>query len=252
MDDMHGPASGNGNSSRSTCTVCSRQSRNSPAGGALMMTLEFTLNGKACALKVRPSLTLQDILRDVLGLTGTKKGCEQGVCGSCTVLLNGKAVNACLVLAPLIHGQPSPRLKGSPRVKTCTRCRRPSSSTAPYSVVLHAGHDPLCKALLDETTAPGRGAHPQEPAGQPVQMHGVCQDYRSCSSCCKRQLPGQRVGECTVDVFTKQDPFEIIGRSVPRIDGIEKATGSAIYVNDLKMNGMLHAGCSGALSPMRG
>lgn len=76
------------------------------------MALEFTLNGKACRLEVKPSLTLQDVLRDVLGLTGTKKGCEQGVCGSCTVLLNGKAVNACLVLAPLIHGQAVTTIEG--------------------------------------------------------------------------------------------------------------------------------------------
>lgn len=76
------------------------------------MTLEFTLNGKGYKLQVKPNLTLQDLLRDVLGLTGTKKGCEHGVCGSCTVLLNGKAVNACLVLAPIIHGQAITTIEG--------------------------------------------------------------------------------------------------------------------------------------------
>jgi aerobic carbon-monoxide dehydrogenase small subunit len=77
-----------------------------------MMTLEFTLNRKPCRLEVKPSVTLQDILRDVLGLTGTKKGCEQGVCGSCTVLLNGKAVNSCLILAPLVQGQTVTTIEG--------------------------------------------------------------------------------------------------------------------------------------------
>jgi carbon-monoxide dehydrogenase small subunit len=76
------------------------------------MTIEFTLNGKKYRLQVKPNLTLQDLLRDVLGLTGTKKGCEQGVCGSCTVLLNGKAVNSCLVLAPIIHGQTITTIEG--------------------------------------------------------------------------------------------------------------------------------------------
>ena len=76
------------------------------------MTLEFKLNGKKYRLQVKPSLTLQDLLRDILGMTGTKKGCEHGVCGSCTVLLNGKAVNSCLVLVPIIHGQSITTIEG--------------------------------------------------------------------------------------------------------------------------------------------
>ncbi len=76
------------------------------------IALEFTVNGRRCMLDVKPSLTLQDILRDILGLTGTKKGCEQGVCGSCTVLLDGKAVNSCLVLAPVVQGRTVTTIEG--------------------------------------------------------------------------------------------------------------------------------------------
>lgn len=76
------------------------------------MNLEFTLNGKEYNLQVKPSMTLQDLLRDVLGMTGTKKGCEQGVCGSCTVHMNGKAVNSCLILVPLIQGQTITTIEG--------------------------------------------------------------------------------------------------------------------------------------------
>lgn len=76
------------------------------------MDLEFSLNARKYKLRIKPNITLQDLLRDVLGLTGTKKGCESGVCGSCTVLLNGKAVNSCLVLAPRIHGQAVTTIEG--------------------------------------------------------------------------------------------------------------------------------------------
>jgi aerobic-type carbon monoxide dehydrogenase small subunit (CoxS/CutS family) len=61
--------------------------------------LQMKVNGKPVEIAVKPSWTLLRVLRDELGLTGTKKGCEQGDCGACTIIMNGTAVNACLVLA---------------------------------------------------------------------------------------------------------------------------------------------------------
>ena len=61
--------------------------------------LHMKVNGISVEVSVRPTWTLLRVLREELGLTGTKKGCEQGDCGACTVIMNGKAVNACLVLA---------------------------------------------------------------------------------------------------------------------------------------------------------
>jgi carbon-monoxide dehydrogenase small subunit len=59
----------------------------------------FTLNGALRTIRVAPQTTLLDALRWQLGLTGTKKCCAEGECGACTVLLDGRAVNSCLVLA---------------------------------------------------------------------------------------------------------------------------------------------------------
>jgi len=67
-------------------------------------TLHTTINGRQYTLDIRPNQTLLDLLCEELGLTGTKCGCEIGECGACTVLLNGEAVNSCLVLAPQING----------------------------------------------------------------------------------------------------------------------------------------------------
>lgn len=67
--------------------------------------LTTTINGRKYELSVRPNMTLLDFLRDELGLTGTKRGCEIGECGACTVLLDGQAVNSCLVLLPQIDGR---------------------------------------------------------------------------------------------------------------------------------------------------
>ncbi|EHQ89310.1 (2Fe-2S)-binding protein [Desulfosporosinus youngiae] len=69
------------------------------------MQIEFKVNGKEHTMNVQPTMRLVDLLREELGLTGTKEGCGEGECGSCTVLMNGKAVNSCLVLVPQIRGQ---------------------------------------------------------------------------------------------------------------------------------------------------
>jgi aerobic-type carbon monoxide dehydrogenase small subunit (CoxS/CutS family) len=63
-----------------------------------------TVNGRRYAETVEPRLLLSDFLRGRLGLTGTHVGCEHGVCGACTVLLDGVAVRSCLLLAPQVDG----------------------------------------------------------------------------------------------------------------------------------------------------
>lgn len=63
------------------------------------MELTITVNGRAWNGEVAPRLSLADFLRDRLHLTGTHLGCEQGVCGACTVLVDGQAVRSCLMLA---------------------------------------------------------------------------------------------------------------------------------------------------------
>ena len=67
--------------------------------------VSFTLNGKPCEEMTKPYSRLLDMLRDDLRLTGTKEGCGVGECGACTVILDGKAVTACLVPAPSVDGR---------------------------------------------------------------------------------------------------------------------------------------------------
>jgi carbon-monoxide dehydrogenase small subunit len=66
--------------------------------------INFILNGKETSMEVDPEWTLLYLLREELFLTGTKEGCGSGECGACTVLMDGIAVNSCLVLAPQING----------------------------------------------------------------------------------------------------------------------------------------------------
>ena len=69
------------------------------------VTIEFTLNGAKTKVTIPPNITLVRMLRSELGLTGTKIGCNKGECGACAVLIDGKSINSCLVLAPQVDGR---------------------------------------------------------------------------------------------------------------------------------------------------
>lgn len=69
-----------------------------------MINLKFILNDKFVSLETEPNVRLLDLLRDRFNLTGTKGGCSIGECGACTVIMNSKAVNSCLVLAGQCNG----------------------------------------------------------------------------------------------------------------------------------------------------
>jgi xanthine dehydrogenase YagT iron-sulfur-binding subunit len=74
--------------------------------------VRLTINGRPHALDLDPRTTLLDMLREHLGLTGSKKGCDQGQCGACTVLVNGQRINSCLALAVMHDGDEITTIEG--------------------------------------------------------------------------------------------------------------------------------------------
>ena len=85
-----------------------------PAGGAnaSAMPLQLKINGKDYQLEIDPRTTLLDALREHLQLTGSKKGCDHGQCGACTVLVNGRRINSCLSLAVTHEGDEITTIEG--------------------------------------------------------------------------------------------------------------------------------------------
>ena len=77
-----------------------------------MVSVQLTVNGQVRQLEIDPRQSLLDLLRENLDLTGTKKGCDQGQCGACTVLVDGRRINSCLTLAAMHEGDEITTVEG--------------------------------------------------------------------------------------------------------------------------------------------
>ena len=87
------------------------------------VTVTATINGERVTIEVPPRMTLADMLRDELHLTGTHLGCEHGVCGACTVLVDGRSTRACLVFAVQVDGRDVVTVEGLHEYGTTARLR---------------------------------------------------------------------------------------------------------------------------------
>ena len=121
------------------------------------MNVTLTVNGETLSLDVPPSTTLLDLLRDRLGLHGTKEYCHSGVCGACTVLADGKAVSSCSMLAGQVDGADVLTIEGL----TPDEGLHPIQQAFVDNFGLQCGYCTpgmilLAKALLDENPAPTR------------------------------------------------------------------------------------------------
>jgi xanthine dehydrogenase YagT iron-sulfur-binding subunit len=137
-----------------------RETRASPA-----RSLRLQVNGRAFELQVETWVTLLDLLRDRLGLTGSKKGCDHGQCGACTVIVNGRRINACLSLAVMHEGDAITTVEGLATMATATPATAPATAPAGF-----------------------RGAGDAAPVLHPVQQAFIDHDAFQCGYCTPGQL----------------------------------------------------------------
>ena len=88
------------------------------------VTIKLTVNGAVCEKTVEPRLLLSDFLRHELGLTGTHVGCEHGVCGACTIIVDGDSVRSCLMFAVQVDGATLETVEGLGAIDALTPVQR--------------------------------------------------------------------------------------------------------------------------------
>ena len=186
--------------------------------------LSFRVNGDKVEVAVRPHATLLQVLRDDLGLTGTKEGCGSGDCGTCTILLDGEPVNACLLLALEVEGRNVETIEGlvdHPVQKAFMAHGAIQCGFCTPGAIMSA------KALIDRNPRPTREEAAEAMAGNLCR----CTGYKKILDAVVNWDHPPAVPEETDHV--------VVGRRVPRIDARELASGRAVFTDDLQLPGML-------------
>jgi len=201
--------------------------------------LRLIVNGQPHELDVPPDRSLADILRKDLHLTGTKIGCGEGICGSCTVIVNGRAVRSCRYPARRAQGATVETIEGlsqdggdlHPLQKAFIQHGAIQCGFCTPGMIMSA------KALLDRTKAQGR--LPTEDEIRSALKGNLCRctGYHSIIRAV-RSAAGENISPAVPETLP---PERVVGRSLPRPDAVAKATGRAVYTDDLRFPGMLHA-----------
>lgn len=120
--------------------------------------VQLDINGKRHALTLEPRVSLLDALREYAGMTGTKKGCDRGQCGACTVLVDGRRINACLTLAIMHEGQRITTIEGLAQGGTLTPMQQAFLEHDAFQCgYCTPGQICSATALLEELRADGAG-----------------------------------------------------------------------------------------------
>ncbi len=215
----------------------------SPATGSVNRgAIAFVLNGRGTATDASPARRLTSVLRDDLGLTGTKVGCDAGDCGACTVLLDGEPVCGCLTAIGQVEGRTVETIEG-------LGDRHPMAKRLQDAFLAHgAAQCGICTPgmLVSATALLEREAAPSEAAVFDA-IGGVlcrCTGYRKIVAAVLDAATGDGTVDArphgTVDSTVGMPPSDgAVGRRLERLDGVEKVEGSDIFGADFAPVGTL-------------
>ena len=202
--------------------------------------IKIFVNGNEVETAVRPGTTLLDLLRDGLHLTGTKKGCELGDCGACTVILDGKAVNSCLVLAVEADGRHVTTIEGLADGEDMHPIQRAFVEKGAIQCgYCTPGMIMRTKALLDENPDPTEDEIRQALSGNLCRCTGYSKISEAVETA-KSYLKGKKPEKIEYQPQKSAMSLSVVGKRLPKIDAPDKSTGRAIYTDDITLPNMIY------------
>jgi len=202
--------------------------------------INLKVNGNDYELAVKSGTTLLDLLRDDLRLTGTKKGCELGDCGACTVIMDGKAFNSCLVLAVNADGCSVETIEGLAKgVELHPLQRAFVEKGAIQCGYCTPGMILRAKSILEQNPNPTDEDLKKGLSGNLCRCTGYTKIIEAIQTGVE-YLNGKVPEKLEFHTQKSVIDLSVVGRRLPKIDAPDKATGRAIYTDDISLPNMLY------------
>jgi CO/xanthine dehydrogenase Mo-binding subunit/aerobic-type carbon monoxide dehydrogenase small subunit (CoxS/CutS family) len=193
--------------------------------------IKLRVNGDSYEVAVEPWAILADVLRENLGLIGTKKACDLGNCGSCTVLMDGKAILSCLVLALDAQDKDIVTIEG---IAKDGKLHPLQQAFIDHGAIQCGFCTPgmllSAKALLDENPRPTEEEVKQSISGNLCR----CTGYNKVVEAILAVTQSNQMG------VSETTQYRVVGKRIPRVDANVKATGQAEFTIDIALPRMLH------------
>jgi len=202
--------------------------------------IKINVNGDDYEIAVKASATLLDVLREELGLTGTKRGCDLGDCGACTVILDGKPVNSCIVLALEADGRNIITIEGLAEGGELHPIQRAFVEKGAIQCgFCTPGMIMRTKALLNENTNPDDEEIKKALSGNLCRCTGYTKIMDAVNTA-KTYLQGKKPAEIEFQPQKSAMSLSVVGKRLAKIDAPDKATGRAVYTDDIKLPKMIY------------
>jgi len=198
--------------------------------------LILKVNGEEHSVAVKGGETLLDVLRDKLRLTGTKKGCNLGVCGACTVLVNGEPKNSCLLFAAECEGAEITTIEGIAQVGKLHALQRSFVNQGAIQCgFCTPGMIISAIALTEHNPDPSEEEIKEALSGNLCRCTGYTRIIKAVKEW-KKYLKTEESPSPSYD----SDKFMTVGKSLPRVDAASKVTGQAKFTADYYFENMLY------------
>lgn len=197
----------------------------------MLHEIELIVNGEPYQVAVEPSESLLHVIRERLGLKGTKNGCHVGECGACTVLLDGRPIRSCLMLAIAARGKRITTIEGMAKGEELHPLQK---AFVEYGAIQCGFCTPgmilSAQSLLNENSNPSDEEIKKALAGNLCRCTGYTKILEAIKAVARSgQVEGVEMKE-----------YSVIGRPLPQVGSVPKATGSAKYIDDISLPGMLY------------